>query len=173
MKTIFLFAALIVITSCRATRTGYDPLDTADNFVLEKYVGKWYEIAALPNEFEVGCRCVQADYSLNTDGTIKVVNSCNNGTGTNFTSITGTAEVVEKPSKLEVKFPHSPKGRYWVLKIDDEHTYSLVGEPTRKYLWILSRQRTLDTEIYNDLVEHAKSAGFPVDKLEKTVQDCE
>ena len=180
MRTIIFLAAIVALASCKGIVfpiewpwTHFDPLDTADNLVIEKYLGKWYEIAVIPFYWERDCLCTYANYSLNTDGSIKVQNSCKyKSLDANFTTMTATAWVAESPSKLQVEFFYPFDARYWVLRIDNNHTYALIGEPTRKYLWILSRTPTLDTKTFNDLITYARLVGFPVDKLVKTVQEC-
>ncbi len=146
---------------------------------LERYMGRWYEIASFPSFFQprngVNTR---ATYKLNKDGTVHVLNET--WSGGKKVSIEGSAYKADPKSdeaKLKVKFyvpPFLPivpvTGNYWVLYLDDDYQYALIGEPTRKYLWILCRQTHMDEEIYNMLVQKAKEEGYDVSKLHKTPQ---
>ncbi|XP_009799221.1 temperature-induced lipocalin-1-like [Nicotiana sylvestris] len=144
---------------------------------VEKYMGRWYEIASFPSRFQpkngVNTR---ATYTLNPDGTVHVLNEtwCDGKRG----YIEGTAYKADPKSdeaKLKVKFyvpPFLPiipvTGDYWVLHIDENYQYALIGQPSRNYLWVLCRQNSLDDEIYNQFVEKAKEEGYDVSKLHKT-----
>ncbi|EYU31782.1 hypothetical protein ABFS82_11G035300 [Erythranthe guttata] len=146
---------------------------------VERYMGRWYEIASFPSRFQPKSGAdTRATYTLNPDGTVHVLNETFSDGKRGF--IEGSAYKVDPNSdeaKLKVKFyvpPFLPiipvTGDYWVLHIDDDYQYALVGQPTRKYLWILSRQPRLDEEIYNQLLEKAKEEGYDVSKLQKTAQ---
>ncbi|CAI9754736.1 unnamed protein product [Fraxinus pennsylvanica] len=146
---------------------------------IEKYMGRWYEIASFPSRFQpkngVNTR---ATYTLNPDGTVNVLNET--WSDGKRGSIEGTAYKSDPKSdeaKLKVKFyvpPFLPiipvTGDYWVLYIDEDYQYALIGQPSRRYLWILCRQLQLDEETYNMLVQKAKDEGYEIDKLHKTPQ---
>eukprot|EP01018_Ginkgo_biloba_P006702 Gb_26167 [translate_table: standard] len=154
-------------------------LEVVKGLDLERYVGRWYEIASMPSRFQPknGIN-TRATYSLNTDGTVHVVNET--WTDGKRSSIEGTAYKVDAKSeeaKFKVKFylpPFLPiipvYGDYWVLLVDDDYQWALIGEPSRKYLWVLSRQPQLDDEIYNRLLENAQQQGYDVTRLHKTTQ---
>ncbi|XP_055822878.1 temperature-induced lipocalin-1-like [Solanum dulcamara] len=154
-------------------------MEVFKNLDVEKYMGRWYEIASFPsrNQPKDGVN-TRATYTLNPDGTIHVLNET--WSGEKRGSIEGTAYKVDPKSneaKLKVKFyvpPFLPiipvTGDYWVLYIDDDYQYALIGQPSKKYLWILCRKPHLDEEIYNQLVEKAKEVGYDVSKLHKTPQ---
>ncbi|KAG0474991.1 hypothetical protein HPP92_014677 [Vanilla planifolia] len=147
---------------------------------VQRYMGRWYEIASFPSFFQprdgVNTR---ATYTLNADGTVHVLNETWSGGKRDY--IEGTAYKADPQSdeaKLKVKFfvpPFLPiipvVGNYWVLYIDVDYRYALVGEPTRKYLWILCRQTHIDDETYNLLLEKAKEEGYDVTKLHRTPQE--
>ncbi|KAB1199668.1 Outer membrane lipoprotein Blc [Morella rubra] len=146
---------------------------------LQRYMGRWYEIASFPSRFQPKSGVdTRATYTLRDDGTVHVLNET--WTDGKRSSIEGTATKADPNSdeaKLKVKFyvpPFLPiipvVGDYWVLYIDDDYQYALIGQPSRKYLWILCRQTHLDDEIYNQLVEKAKAEGYDVSKLNKTLQ---
>ncbi|KAJ4959493.1 hypothetical protein NE237_026604 [Protea cynaroides] len=144
---------------------------------LQKYMGRWYEIASFPsrNQPKDGID-TRATYTLKDDSTVHVLNETFSGGKRGF--IEGTAYKADPSSdeaKLKVKFyvpPFLPiipvVGDYWVLYVDDDYQYALVGQPSKKYLWILCRQNHMDEEIYNQLVKMAEDVGYDVKKLHKT-----
>jgi apolipoprotein D and lipocalin family protein len=149
-----------------------EPLETVSYVDLHQYLGKWYEIARFPNSFEKDCFCSTAEYSMNEDGSIKVLNSCiKNG---NLEIAEGRANIIDKRhrSKLKVEFGSIFTGQYWIIALAPDYSYAMVGHPNRKYLWILNRKPEMDTQIYNFLQVQAAGKGFDIRNLEKTGQDC-
>jgi len=158
-----------------------EPLDPIPELDLSRYQGKWYEIARFSMIFEAFCYCATAEYGLKSDGTVSVVNTCNWGGPTKkLVSATGTAYPQDPvhgtitTGRLGVAFFTKTQAPYYVIELGENYDYALVGEPSRKYLWILSRTPTIDDSLYNRLVEKAKSLNFDVKKLEKQYQgnDC-
>ncbi|ARS36722.1 lipocalin family protein [Pontibacter actiniarum] len=151
------------------------PLETVPAVDLNKYEGRWYEIAALPQRFEKGCHCVYAEYYQNPDGYLEVNNYCHKG-GPNgkLDKAEGKGFPVEgsNNSKLRVQFFWPFRGDYWVLELDQAYQHVLVGSPDRDSLWILSRSPQLDQTVYDRLVQQAAHKGFPVNKLRQTDQSC-
>jgi len=148
----------------------YLSLEVVPHVELEKYLGKWYEIAHLPAKFQEGCNETTATYTLSKDGSISVLNqSIKDG---KMKQAKGKAKVVDKNSnaKLKVTFFWPFYGDYWIIKLGNNYDYSVVGTPNRKYLWILSRTPQMDDKLYSELIEYAKSKGFEVNKLIKTLQ---
>jgi len=146
------------------------PLQTVQYVELDKYLGKWYEIAAFPQSFEKGCSQTYAEYSLNNDGSIHVKNTCiKNG---KVKVAEGKATVTDKSTnaKLDVQFFWPFKGKYWIIGLGHDYSYALVGHPNRKYLWILGRKPVMDSQTYNYLVTLAANKGFDVRDLVKTEQ---
>ncbi|XP_030546735.1 temperature-induced lipocalin-1-like isoform X2 [Rhodamnia argentea] len=146
---------------------------------LQRYMGRWYEIASFPSRFQPKSGVdTRATYALQEDGTVHVLNETWTDGKRGF--IEGTAYKADPGSdeaKLKVKFyvpPFLPiipvVGDYWVLHLDADYQYAIVGQPSRKYLWILSRQSHMDEEIYNQLVQTAQEEGYDVSKLHKTPQ---
>ena len=135
---------------------------------LEKYLGKWYEIAHLPARFQEGCTDTTATYALSEDGSISVLNECvKNG---KMKRAKGRAKVVDKRSgaKLKVTFFWPFYGDYWIIDLGRDYDYAVVGTPNRKYLWILSRTPQMDDKLFSELVESVKSKGFDANSLIKT-----
>jgi apolipoprotein D and lipocalin family protein len=147
------------------------PLPTVEKVELDKYLGVWYEVARKPMFFERKCAFnVTATYTLNENGNIVVDNKCADQDGDLQQSL-GEAFVVNAPfnSKLKVSFlPEGvrwiPVGRgdYWILKLDEDYQTVLVGEPRRKYLWVLSRISNPKKEIIHEYLNYAKSLGYDI-----------
>lgn len=156
-----------------------DSLKTVDKVELDRYLGVWYEVARKPLYFQNKCdRDVTATYTLNENGNIDVDNKCYDKDG-KVTQSLGEAYVQNAPfnTKLKVSFLPSvirwlPVGRgdYWVLKIDEQYQTVLVGEPRRKYMWVLSRNPHPSEAVVNEYLEYAKSVGYDLNDLIKTTQ---
>jgi len=160
MKNSILFI-LIMMCSCK---NNAQELKTAQAVDVDKYIGKWYEIARMPNSFENQCECVTAEYSK-CGGYIKVVNACTkNGKPKR---IEGKAFVVKNSNnaKFKVQFFWLFKGNYWILDVGIKYEYAIVGEPDRKYAWILCRTPFMDSVLYEKLVDELKSNGYSTYKL--------
>jgi apolipoprotein D and lipocalin family protein len=156
---------------CSAT---YPDLPVVDQVDLDRYVGRWYEIASFPAPFQQNCVGTRADYSLNDDGTIAVVNSCYDGSfDARLRTANGTARAVggSNNAKLLVRF-FLFDGDYWILELgeDPDYGYAVVGAPSRDYLWILSRQPQLSQDIVDAILDRLPELGFEVERLEFTEQ---
>ena len=165
--------SLIILTSCSSSMK---KLTTVPDVDIQRYTGKWYEIARLPNLFEKGLICITAEYSLRDDGKITVMNAGHKESEpAEVKSIRGKAWVPDKnePGRLKVQFFWPFAAGYYIFHLDREHyQYALVGNPSRKFLWILAREPQMEEELYNELVEVARLKDFEVDKLIKVKQDC-
>jgi apolipoprotein D and lipocalin family protein len=142
---------------------------------LNRYKGMWYEIARLPNFFERKLKCTSATYTLRDDGRITVLNKGNYLTDPNkSTSSQGVAWIPDKnsPAKLKVQFFWPFSGDYWILELDKEYKYVLVGDPGHKYLWILARDKKMDEMTYNMLLSKAVENGYDVKTIIRVEQDC-
>ena len=148
------------------------PLKTVDKVDLKRYAGKWYEIAAIPHSFEKGCACATAEYTLNPEGYLEVVNTCLKEGREKVATAKAYPVEGSNNSKLEVEFFWPLKGKYWIIDLDEDYQYALVGHPNRNYLWILSRYQDMDEDIYVDLLQVARREGFDISRLRKTEQFC-
>ena len=148
----------------------YLSLEVVPHVELEKYLGKWYEIAHLPAKFQEGCNETIATYTLSTDGNISVLNQCTKDG--KMKQAKGKAKVVDKNSnaKLKVSFFWPFYGDYWIIKLGNTYDYSVVGTPNRKYLWILSRTPQMDDNLYSQIIEYVKLKGFDANKIIRTFQ---
>ena len=154
-------------------------LATVNKVDLQRYAGTWYEIARLPQWFQRGCYDSTATYSLNDDGTVKVINRCQRE-GEQTSEAEGTARVVpgSDNAKLKVRFdnwgsrliPTITEGNYWIIALDKDYQTVVIGEPSREYLWILARQSELPEDQYQALVQVAQEKGFPVEELQRNRQ---
>ena len=148
------------------------PLKTVRHVDLSRYAGRWFEIARYPNRFERKCdRNVTAEYSIKKNGNIRVVNSCIARTG-KIERSEGTAKVVDTSThaKLKVTFFWPFYGKYWIIGLGDEYEYAVVGEPSRRYLWILSRSPVMQDSVYQNILHQLTATGYEPRKLLRTVQ---
>jgi apolipoprotein D and lipocalin family protein len=145
-------------------------LEVVPHVDLQKYLGKWYEIAHLPAKFEEGCSDITATYGLSKDGSVTVLNECKRNGKVKLAK--GKAKVVDKDSgaKLKVTFFWPFYGDYWIIKLGDNYDYAVVGTPNHKYLWILNRTPKMDDKLFSQLKEFAKSKGFDLENLIITSQ---
>lgn len=147
-------------------------LKTVEKIDLEKYQGKWYEIANYPTKFQKGCKCTTAEYSLTEKGYVEVVNTCFRDN--KISNIKGKAFVVKNTNntKLKVQFFWPFRGDYWIIDIADDYSYAVVSNPNKKYLWILSRAPVMDENLYSEILKKLENKGFDTLKLVKTEQTC-
>jgi apolipoprotein D and lipocalin family protein len=149
-------------------------VDPVDNFKIEKYLGKWYEIARLDHSFERGLTRITADYSLRGDGGVRVLNRGFDAEKNSWKEVEGKAYFVKGTDKgyLKVSFFGPFYGSYIVFGLDHEHyQYSLVCGPDKSYLWILARSPKLKNDIKSLLTEKAATSGFDTSKLIFVDQD--
>jgi apolipoprotein D and lipocalin family protein len=155
------------------TRKRHPPLTTVSHVDLHRYAGLWYEIARLPQRFEKGCAHVTAEYRPLADGRIEVLNTCHQDSVYGpVETVRGLARVVDAKTnaKLKVQFQWPFEGDYWVLVLDEDYRFALVGTPDRKGLWVLSREPQLSHPALAKLTEMARQKGFAVEKLIYTEQ---
>lgn len=139
-----------------------------DNFKLEKYLGKWYEIARLDHSFERGLSRITADYHLREDGGVRVLNRGYSAKESSWKEAEGKAYFVKGSDQghLKVSFFGPFYGSYIIFELDHEHyQYSLVCGPNKSYLWILSREPKIKEDLKNVLIAKALGLGFDTSKL--------
>ena len=176
MKSIILLITLSISTV--NAKLEALPLDTVNHVDLNRYLGKWYEIARFEHSFQKGCTAVTAQYSMRKDGHIKVINSCRkNSPKGKLKKAKARAWVTDKVSnsKLKVQFFLTgikiPKfaGNYWILDLDKDYQYAIIGDPSRQYLWFLSRTSIIENSLYQELIKKAQDMHFDTTKLQKTI----
>ena len=170
------FALVLVLAVVFATSASaldaQSPLRPVPQLDLQRYAGTWHEIARLPLAQEADCaRDVTATYTPRPDGTIDVRNECTTADGRRIAA-DGVARVGDAPAKLQVRF--APRwlamlpfvwADYWVIALDEEYRWAIVGEPDREHLWILSRERVLDKGTLDGLKARARMLGYELDAL--------
>jgi len=154
------------------------PLETVGQVDLSKYAGHWFEIASYPAPFEKGCRCTTAEYEFIPGRKfISVVNRCirfRNGKS-KISTVKGKAYVVNDSgnAKFKIQFFWPFRGDYYIIGLADDYSWSIVGHPSRKYVWILSRESYMTTDTYNQLRVLIRSKGYDLKILQKTPQNCD
>jgi apolipoprotein D and lipocalin family protein len=143
---------------------------------INKYAGQWYEIARLPNKFEKSLECVTAKYTVIENGKIEVLNQGH--VAANKAKVKKARGIAWIPDtnyqgRLKVRFFWPFSGDYYIISLDENYNYALVGAPSKKYLWILARTKNLDTKIYSELLDIAKTKGFRTENIIKVNQDCD
>ena len=170
------FIALFFLTACAGLLQRHPvgnvavpaPAKAVD---IQRYLGRWYEIARYEQGFQRGCEGVSANYSLRPDGDIAVVNQCRRPDG-RITEARGRAKVVDRATnaRLKVSFFGPFYGDYWVLDHADDYSWSIVGEGSGRYLWILAREPTPGEARVSELIERARAMGYDVSMLRRTIQ---
>lgn len=152
------------------------PPATVDHVDLQRYAGRWYEIARVPNRFQKQCAGdVTAEYELREDGRLDVVNRCTTRDG-GLDEARGIAKIEDRSSnaRLKVSFVRFLGisvfwGDYWILDLGDDYEYAVVGSPSRKYGWILSRTPTLDWRTLEGILNRLVQQGYEPDAFEMTL----
>lgn len=172
MKMLFLILALFGF-GLAGSAVETKPLEVVPYVDLNRYIGTWYEIATIPQRFQKGCVGVTATYTLRDDGKIGVLNKCRKNTlDGELKEVNGKAWVIDKKTnaKLRVQFFWPFKGDYWVIELDADYQYAVVGHPGRKYLWILSRSPQMDESLYEGLLQRIANKGYDVSLIKRTLQ---
>jgi apolipoprotein D and lipocalin family protein len=161
--------AFALMAGAALARAEPPPVQSVPTVDLARYVGKWHEIAAFPMFFQRQCvGDTTAEYALRPDGDITVVNRCRTETG--FDQATGKAWAVEGSgnARLKVSFFWPFRADYWVIGLDEDYRWAVVGNPTRKYLWILSRTPVLPKEQLDRALAAAEAQGYDLARLKYT-----
>jgi apolipoprotein D and lipocalin family protein len=165
--------AVMAAGTAATVRAASKPLEVVPRVDLQRYLGTWYEIATIPQRFQKGCVGVTAHYALRDDGDIDVVNVCRKETLDGKESlIRGKAWVVDKTTnaKLKVRFFWPFAGAYWIIELDKDYQWAVVGHPGRNYYWILSRTPQMDPAVYDELVRRAAAKGYDTSRIKRTLQ---
>lgn len=154
------------------------PVTSVSRVDLNRYAGRWYEIARYPNGFQKNCAGeVTATYSVLPENQVKVVNACRKANGQMM-----SAQALAKPanstfSQLKVRFAPAflsfiplVWADYWVIDLAPDYSYAVVGTPDRDYLWILSRSPQMSEKTYSDILERVSAQGFAANRLVRTRQ---
>ncbi|HSW53836.1 MAG TPA: lipocalin family protein [Ignavibacteriaceae bacterium] len=170
--------SILFLISCSSSQNNdLPPLTTVDQVDLNRYAGLWYEVAKIPNSFQDQCAYgTTAEYKIQKDGSIQVINKCYDENGEPDIA-DGVANVVDKKtnSKLEVSFVSFLGirpfwGDYWIIGLDENYRWAIVGTPGRKYGWVLSRTPTLPDETMQEIYEILKSQNYDPATFEISIQ---
>ena len=160
-----LIAWMLFLTACVGIPDNVKPVD---DFILERYLGKWYEIARLDHSFERGLSRVTADYSLREDGGVRVLNRGYSEKEGRWKEAEGKAYFVQRTDQghLKVSFFGPFYGSYVVFELDHEnYRYALVSGPDKSYFWILARSPEIEKNLRDTLIAKAAARGFDTSKL--------
>ena len=168
----FLFIFMVISGCASVPKNATPELQVVTYVDIERYLGKWYEIALYPNWFEKGCFRSTAFYEKMENGQIKVTNQCRmHGPDGELNEAIGKATIADSKTnaKLKVQFFWPFKGDYWIIDLDRDYQYAIVSESERQYLWILSRSPNMDVQTLKTLKEKIHGKGFNLTHLELTV----
>jgi apolipoprotein D and lipocalin family protein len=165
VRVIFSALFALVTAGCTSLPEGVDPVE---EFELDRYLGKWYEIARLDHSFERGLDKVTAEYSMRDDGGVKVVNRGYSKKEAEWDETEGKAYFVRDSDEgyLKVSFFGPFYGSYVIFELDEEsYSYAFVAGPDRSYLWFLSRTPTVSEDLVKKFIDKASELGFDTDEL--------
>lgn len=178
-------ALLIFTFSASAQKKNSDnmpELQTVSSVNVQRYAGKWYEIARYPNKFQRKCvGNTTATYAAKADGTISVVNQCVLKDGA-LGKAEGEAKIVDTASNAKFETSFAPRYKsfltsdwdnYWIVDLDENYQYAAVADPKRENLWILSRTPEMKDAVYQNILRRVEKLGFAPGKLTKTPQNLE
>jgi apolipoprotein D and lipocalin family protein len=148
------------------------PMQTVEQVDLARYAGTWYEVARFPHSFEKGMTNVSATYVVQDDGTVKVINAASKENGSK-TSITGKAWRPDPAfaGRLKVRFFWPFYGSYWIIGLDPDYRWAVVGHPSRSYLWFLTREKSPPPETWKTLESIALGQGYDLTPLIRVKQE--
>jgi apolipoprotein D and lipocalin family protein len=171
-------ACTLMLVTATATASAEKP-QTVDYVNLDRFAGRWYEIARLPNSFQDQCISdVTAEYRQRDDGGLEVINRCRTEDGS-MDQARGAARVENEETNAKLKVRFAPAWLswlpatwvdFWILYRAPDYSVSAVGTPTRKSLWILSRTPDISEETYKKMIKHLAAQGYEVDRLMPTTQ---
>ncbi|WP_404977062.1 lipocalin family protein [Accumulibacter sp.] len=171
LRSLLSIGAILLLGACTGVPEGVAPVG---NFQIDRYLGKWYEIARLDHRFERGLSDVSAEYRLLPDGSIEVINRGYSAARGEWKEAVGRALPIgdQTVGSLKVSFFGPFYGGYHVAALDETgYRWSLVVGPSRDYLWILARERSLPPGVREQLVDTARRLGFATDELIWVTQD--
>lgn len=169
------FAGLVALATLTVGMTERE-LRVVPRVELARYMGRWYEIARYPNRFQSGLVGVIAEYQLDNDGNIRVINTGHKdrlGGAVKRSTARAWVTCDESRAKWHVQFIWPFRADYWIIDLGDNYEYAVVGQPSRDHLWVLSRTPTLPDETYNAICERLRRQGYDPRRLERTPQPAD
>ena len=167
LKTfVLIVTSLLLLAGCKSQDTTTMDYSTVNELDINSYLGTWYEIARFDHSFERNLVGVTATYSMRDDGKIKVINQgYKESLDGELCRAVGKAKLTDEPGKLKVSFFWIFYADYFVLELDDDYQWALIGSSNDKYLWILSRSPKLEDEVLVDILKRAEQRGYNVSDL--------
>lgn len=147
--------------------------ETVDTVIISQYAGLWYEIGSIPQIFQTGCNCTTAEYAAVSENVISVTNACNLFSANGFENrIEGTATIVPNSgnAKLLVSFFGGAGSDYWIIDLEPDYQWAVVGSGDKQSFWILSRTPTFDQTLYDSLLTKWGDRGYDVSRVVQTTQ---
>ncbi len=151
------------------------PLNTVPSVDVPRYTGTWYEIAKYPNWFQKKCvSSTSATYSLQADGQVQVLNRCKTANG-EWSEALGQARQIGRANSPRLQVRFAPAwlsfiplvwGNYWIIDLDPQYQWVVVSEPSREYLWVLSRTPELSAATYQSLLDKLAANGFDLQRIQ-------
>ena len=181
LRLLTMTLAALALTACIAGPSGRakdaPPLEAVASVDVSRYMGLWYEIARYPTSFQKDCEGTTAEYTLREDGRVDVLNTCRFGTEDGEPrSAEAVARVMDgsNGARIFVNFAPVPlpagRGNYWIIHLDADYTRAVVGEPSGRFLWYLSRTPSVTPEVRAELDAAAVAAGYDLGLLKETEQ---
>ena len=149
-------------------------MKTVSHVDVDRYLGLWYEIARFPNSFQKGCDSATAEYSLVSEGTLRVFNTCLSSKNGEARTADGEAKIADRNTNAKLKVTFLPKwlrflniglANYWIIDLDVDYRWVVVSEPSRKFMWILSREPQMSQDVYEGILKRAQEQDLDVSKL--------
>ncbi len=163
---------LSIMIGCAPRKTTLQAVGYVD---LDRYLGKWYEIASYPHRFQRGCHCTTATYTMGSKGHLIIENRCLKDGPSGKASVTRGKALVQKGSgnaKLKVQFFWPIRAHYWIIDLAPDYNRAVVSHPSMNYLWILARTPKMDEIILNQTIDRLVEMGFDKERIQRTVH-CE
>lgn len=170
---LFIFIVLWIAGNIYAG-TVFSKVKPVENFDIERYLGEWYEIGRFDFRWEKNMKNVRANYSMNKDGSIKVVNSGYDYISGKEKQSTGKVKFADSQNNsgaLKVSFFGPFYSSYTVIALDSDYQYALVAGANNKLMWILSREPVISDTVKDMYIQIAVDAGYDLTDFIWTVQD--
>lgn len=164
IEKIFCIAMILALVGCTGIPEGVTPIK---NFKIEKYQGKWYEIARLDHSFERGLNKVSAEYTIKENGDVEVINRGYHSENKEWNEAEGVAKFVDSTDSghLKVSFFGPFYGSYIIFDLDEHYQHAFVSGPDTSYLWLLSRTPNPPKIVIDDFIKKATALGFNIDDI--------
>ena len=164
----------LVFSACGPVELPATSLQTVPELEVQRFLGKWYDVADFPQRFQQDCRCTTAQYDLLPWGEILVRNGCRTGSpdGTPSGAVARAWRPDDdKQGQLLVSFVPGQKSPYWVVELGADYDYAVISNPERSTLWILSRSKDMDPTLFDGILNRLEADGFDLSRLERGIQD--